>query len=207
MSSLVAISADFFTAFSALPKRVQGRVSEFIVKFKSNPQAPGFNYEKVRNSIDKKIFSVRIDDTYRGIAVRQPESGVYLLLWVDHHDAAYAWAERRKCEVNPHSGTVQIYTVNQTDFEHVPSFKGIFSHLTDEQLLHLDVPEEQLSFVRSLASNEDFYTCKDTLPDNAYENLEWIANGFSFKEIAREMELKQEYASYDLAMAIQTASS
>ena len=80
----VAISADFLTAFSHLPRQVQGKVTELVNKFRNDPASPGIHYEKINSCIDKKIYSIRIDDTYRGIVVRQSE--VYLLLWVDHHD-------------------------------------------------------------------------------------------------------------------------
>ena len=90
----VAISSDFLTAFARLPRQVQGKVTEFVNKFRNNPMSPGINYEKLNAGMDKKIYSVRIDDAYRGIVVRQPETGVFLLLWVDHHDEAYNWADR-----------------------------------------------------------------------------------------------------------------
>ena len=95
MSNTIAISSDFLTAFAALPRQVQGKVTDFINKFRNNPTAPGINYEKINNVTDSKICSVRIDDTYRGIVAREKESGVYLLLWVDHHDEAYDWAKRK----------------------------------------------------------------------------------------------------------------
>ena len=77
----VAISSDFLTAFAKLPRQTQGKVTEFVNKFRNNPMSPGINYEKLSKGVDQKIYSVRIDDTYRGIVVRQPETGVYLLLW------------------------------------------------------------------------------------------------------------------------------
>ena len=45
----VAISQDFFNSFAALPKSKQNRVMEFLSKFRSNPEANGFNYEKIQN--------------------------------------------------------------------------------------------------------------------------------------------------------------
>ena len=66
----VAISADFLTAFAALPRHIQGKVTDFMNKFRNNPTSPGINYEKLNACQDKKICSVRIDDTYRGIVVR-----------------------------------------------------------------------------------------------------------------------------------------
>ena len=62
----VAISQDFLTAFSALPKKIQGKVDEFLCKFYDNPKSPGINYEKLHDCTDRKICSVRIDQTYRG---------------------------------------------------------------------------------------------------------------------------------------------
>ena len=75
----VAISSDFLDAFAKLPRKVQAKTSSFIIRFKSDPLSSGINYEKI-NSADKKLCSVRIDDTYRGIVMRQKEEGVYLLL-------------------------------------------------------------------------------------------------------------------------------
>ena len=70
----VAISSDFLTSFARLPRQIQGKVTEFVNKFRNNPLSPGINYEKINFGVDKKIFSVRIDDTYRGIVVRQEET-------------------------------------------------------------------------------------------------------------------------------------
>ena len=58
----VAISSDFLTAFARLPRNIQGKVTEFINKFRNDPTSPGINYEKINKGVDKKIYSVRIDD-------------------------------------------------------------------------------------------------------------------------------------------------
>ena len=92
----VAISQDFFNSFAALPKSKQNKVMEFLSKFRSNPEANGFNYEKIKNASDPNMHSVRIDDAYRAILIREEEANVYLLLWVDHHDEAYDWAVRKR---------------------------------------------------------------------------------------------------------------
>ena len=183
--NVVAISSDFFTAFAALPRQTQGKVTEFINKFRNNPKSPGIHYEKIRDAADKKICSVRIDDTYRGIVVRQEESGVYLLLWVDHHDQAYAWAKRKKCEINPQNGNVQVFEIQQVETAEQPKSvrPGLFSHVTDSDLLELGVPHDQLSIIRALGSAEDFFESKGSIPEDAYEGLEWIANGFAPDEV------------------------
>lgn len=201
----VAISSDFLTAFAKLPRQVQGKVTEFVNKFRNNPMSPGLNYEKLNSGSDKKIYSVRIDDTYRGIVVRQPESGVYLLLWVDHHDEAYRWAARKRCEVNPQTGAIQVFDM-QTVAEKTstPEKVSLFVKITDEELLKLGVPKAQLEYVRSFDDKEAFYKAKSTFPHDAYEYLSWLVEGFEVNEV---LELAaEEYtspsSSEDLAAAL-----
>lgn len=185
MNNTIAISSDFLTAFAALPRQVQGKVTDFINKFRNNPAAPGINYEKINNTADSKICSVRIDDTYRGIVAREKESGVYLLLWVDHHDEAYDWAKRKKCAINPSTGSVQVFDIQEVS-EPIPSVIedfGLFAEISDTDLLALGVPEEQLAFVKGIPREEVFYQSKSAFPVDAYENLEWLINGFSVEEV------------------------
>lgn len=180
----VAISSDFLTAFARLPRQVQGKVTEFVNKFRNDPLSPGINYEKLNAGIDKKIYSVRIDDTYRGIVVRQQETGVYLLLWVDHHDEAYQWAARKRCDVNPKTGAIQVYDV-QTIVEKVPALQQVrlFASAKDDDLLKLGVPEMQLDLVRSFVNKDDFYKAESAMPHDAYEHLSWLAEGFPMDEV------------------------
>ena len=56
----VAISSDFLTAFARLPRGIQGKVTEFINKFRNNPKAPGINYEKLANGADKKYVPLEL---------------------------------------------------------------------------------------------------------------------------------------------------
>lgn len=201
----VAISSDFLTAFARLPRQVQSKVTEFVNKFRNDPMSPGIHYEKLNSGIDKKIFSVRIDDTYRGIVVRQQETGVYLLLWVDHHDEAYQWAANKRCEVNPQTGAIQVFDV-QTVVEQVstPEKVALFALATDDDLLQLGVPEAQLDFVRSFIHKEDFYKAESAMPQDAYEHLSWLAEGFPVAEVLELLAEEQNTSASgeDLAAAL-----
>ena len=201
----VAISSDFLTAFARLPRQVQGKVTEFVNKFRNNPMSPSINYEKLNSGIDKKIFSVRIDDTYRGIVVRQQETGVYLLLWVDHHDEAYQWASRKRCEVNPKTGAIQVFDV-QTIVEKtfVTERLSLFAVATDDELLKLGVPEVQLEFVRSFVDKEEFYNAEAAMPHDAYEHLSWLVEGFPMEEVLELVSEEQSIAASneDLSVAL-----
>lgn len=183
-STRVAISNDFLTAFAALPRQIQGKVTEFLNKFRNDPTSPGINYEKLNACQDKKICSVRIDDTYRGIVVRQPETGVYLLLWVDHHDEAYAWAKNKKCEVNQQTGAIQIFDVIAAPQDKsIEESSRLFSGVSDQDLILLGLPKELVAFARNIVTAQEFYDNKDKFPADAFELLSWLVEGFPIDEV------------------------
>jgi mRNA-degrading endonuclease RelE of RelBE toxin-antitoxin system len=202
----VAISSDFLTAFAKLPRKIQGKVTDFINKFRNNPIAPGINYEKINSVMDEKICSVRIDDTYRGIVARQEETGVYLLLWIDHHDDAYEWAARKKCVVNKLTGNIQIFDVIAEATESSTGEPNLFSMVGNDSLVELGVPEELVLFVKSFRNTAEFYQAKHSLPADTYEVLEYLANGFSLDEVKElfQKEAVPEEAEDDLAKALQS---
>lgn len=207
----VAISADFLTSYAALPRQKQGKVTEFFNKFRNNPMHPGINFEKIEAGIDKNICSVRIDDAYRAIVVRQPESGVFILLWVDHHDEAYDWAKRKKCSVNKTTGSVQIFDVQEVVVEkNVTEESGLFDSVANDVFVRIGLPEEQIPMVKSIKNLEELHTKKNCIPEDAYEGLEWIGNGFDVDEVLSELYPEQDNIDIntdDLASALQTDAS
>ena len=67
-----------------------------------NPANPGFSFHKLDKSRDKNFWSARASSDIRIIVHKTP--GSLLLCYVDHHDQAYDWAERRKLETHPKTG-------------------------------------------------------------------------------------------------------
>lgn len=191
---IVAISSDFMNAFAAIPKKMQGKVLEFITKFRANPTAASINYEKIVQFKDDSLRSVRIDQTYRGI-VKKPDTGnVYMLLWVDHHDKAYDWAKNKKCTINPETGSLQVYDVDDAQISEVEQAAArydkekdsLFISIHDRHLLKLGVPEDLLPLVRSICSDDQLDRTVQYLPPEAHEALTGLAAGFTLDEILRE---------------------
>lgn len=200
----VAISSDFLDSFAKLPRKVQSKTSAFVNKFKNDPTSGGIHYEKI-NSAEGALYSVRIDDTYRGIIMRQKAEGVYLLLWVDHHDEAYEWAKRRRVAVNPATGTLQVYeTVSAIAEESRPQCTGLFDCVSDDDLIELGIPEELKDFVRSLGGALEFFNAAGVLPVDAFENLSWIANGIPVVEVLDMVrsEASEQVTSAGIASAL-----
>ena len=206
---MVAISTDFLTSFASLPKQKQGKATEFFNKFRTNPNSPGINYEKIDEGIDKNICSVRIDDTYRAIVVRCPDTNVYMLLWVDHHDEAYAWAKRKKCSINKVTGGVQVFDVQEVAVEKQIEKETIFAAYADDQLIRMGLPEEQIPMIKSIESMDEFYAMKKSIPEDAYEGLEWLAHGFDYDEVIETLyeDEAEQVKDDDFAVALQSDSS
>src|SRR5215831_11152999 len=188
----VAIGAEFLTAFARLPDKQQSKVSQFLEKFRHNPMAPGIHYEKIREAKDPNLCSVRIDQTYRGIVLKPEYGKVYLLLWVDHHDDAYAWAAKRRYTINAHTGSLQVIPTEavepvQATLPPPPAPSGLFKHVKDKHLLQLGVPEELLPLVRQLQSDADLEGNEAKFPQEAIEALYMLAMGYSVEQTFNEL--------------------
>lgn len=204
----VVIGDTFLESFARLPSQAQKHTSDFLVKFRSNPTSPAIHYEKIASKLDKKVWSVRVDDTYRGIVIREENTGVFMLIWVDHHDEAYKWAARKRCNINPFTGAIQLYTVQEI----VETVKAacIFGDVTQEEYLEFGVPEEQLDYVRSLTTKEAFLSSKQIFAPDVFEGLSWLLEDIPAKEVIEMMQAerdKGEPKAGDLRTALESAEN
>lgn len=208
----VAISKDFMSGLSRVSN--SAKISKFLIKFMADPQAPGLNFEKIKNVQNNTLWSVRIDDTYRCIVYRQKESGVYILLWIDHHDKAYQWAASKRIKVNFHNGMIQVYDSEIISQEECNSrtkaaTDPLFSSLSDVDLARLQVPEEHIPYIKALTNIEELRNIKDSIPADVYECLEFIASGISVDEVLEYRDTVSEEAKpiNSLAEALQTPAA
>ncbi|WP_127716714.1 UvrD-helicase domain-containing protein [Halobacteriovorax sp. HLS] len=188
----IAISDDFFTAYSKLPQGIQKRTREFMDKFRFNPKSPGLNYEVIRNTACKDLRSVRINQEYRAIVLEPSEGSVYLLLWVDKHDDAYSWAMKKNILVNSYTGTIQILDTEEIERltpkkEEKEKRDDLFSGLKDKQLLRLGVPEPLVPAIRAIKTESELDTLIPHLPSDVSEVLYLLASGYSEEEVHLEL--------------------
>ncbi|MGF1601183.1 MAG: UvrD-helicase domain-containing protein [Thermosynechococcaceae cyanobacterium] len=212
----LVLSIDFLNAFSKLPKQIQGKTQAFIQKFKQNPTSSGINYENINNAKDANLKSVRVDLTYRAI-IRKPDSGnSYLLLWVDKHDEAYDWAQKKVCKINPESGALQLIDVeaaatleSELTRRQTLQAKGRFDGIHDRYLLRLGVPEELLGAMRAVITDNDVDQLIDKLPEEAADAILALASGYSINDILDQQAKSSEQAvdTEDLDQALELADS
>ncbi|PZO13340.1 MAG: DNA helicase [Leptolyngbya foveolarum] len=194
----LAISDDFFDAYSRLPRKAQSKISEFINRFRQDPTRPGLNYESIQGSKDKNMKSVRIDQAHRAIVLKPDQGSVYLLLWVDKHDDAYNWAKRRTCLVNEVSGALQIVdiedaavTAEKLSQRNASSSTGRFEDIKDKHLMRLGVPEILLPALRQVVTDDDVEQILPHLPREASDAILMLAADYDLETVFRQLEKTQ----------------
>lgn len=185
----IALASTFFDSLAALPSQIREKTMRFIKKFINDPKSPAINYENIHDASDSGMRSVRIDLNYRGIVYKPKKGNVHLLLWVDKHDEAYAWAKKAQCTINPKLGSIQLWFSEADNlFIHqneniAESQVALFSHFSDRKLLKLGIPEGCLSKVRTIKDQSQLEGLTHILPKEAYEALYWLAAGDNYEEV------------------------
>ena len=114
-------------------------------------------FHKLDNARDQHFWSVRVSRDIRLIVHKTDAS--LLLCYVDYHDNAYRWAERRKLETHPRTGAAQLVEIRETVRDIIvpmyetaaqpaPPKARLFEHVAEETLLSYGVPAEWLQDVR-----------------------------------------------------------
>lgn len=187
--------ADTFTdSLSRLTGDEQKAVKTTAFDLQLDPSSPGMSFHKLDRAKDPRFWSVRVGADLRLIVHKSSSS--LLLCYVDHHDKAYAWAERRKLDVHPTTGAAQFVEVRERVEEirvrrvvevaaQPPQSAAsarrapkplLFAHTPEQLLLGFGVPAEWLDEVRG-ADEDSLLDLVDHLPAEAGEALLELATG------------------------------
>lgn len=178
--------ADTFTdSLAKLTADEQKAVKTTAFDLQMNPANPGMKFHRLDKSKDKNFWSIRVNRDIRLIIHKTAAS--LLLCYVDHHDKAYQWAERRKLETHPKTGAAQLVEVRELvkeitipkyveKEEPAPEKPALFADLSKEVLLEYGVPEEWIEDVQK-ATEDSILELADYLPGEAAEALLELATG------------------------------
>lgn len=190
------IADSFTSALARLTGQEQKQAKTAAFDLQLNPAHPGLQMHRLNNARDPNFWSVRVNQDIR-IIIHKTEAS-FMLAYVGHHDKAYAWAERRRIETHPRTGSIQIVEVHERIEEIGPLFAAaahtaladepemqpvatpalaIFAGLTGDALLDIGVPQDWVEDVRTW-SEERYFQMAGRLPAEASEALlEYAATG------------------------------
>jgi superfamily I DNA/RNA helicase len=162
----------------------QKAVKNAVFDLQTNIEHPSLKFHKLDKAKDRNFWSVRASGDLRIIIHKSADS--LLLCYVDHHDKAYEWGERRKLETHPKTGAAQIVEIKETVREIlVPKFieeerkverKPVLAHVAEEDLLGYGVPVEWVRDVRE-ADEESLLLMAESFPGEAAEAILELATG------------------------------
>ena len=179
------IASTFVDSLAKLTGSEQKAAKTTAFDLQMNPAQPGLQFHKLRKARDPNFWSVRVTRDLRMIVHRSQRSLV--LCYVDRHDDAYQWAERRKLETHPKTGAAQIVEVRETVQEitvpvyveseqEAPPKPFLFTDIPESDLLGYGVPAEWLGEVRKANEDSLLQLC-ERLPHEAAEALLELAVG------------------------------
>lgn len=177
----VSIAKTFSASTKKLSTADRGRVLDFLTKFMDDPSSPGLNFESIQGAKDGNMKSARITQDLRMIL--HQSNGMLTLLYAGHHEDAYRWAERRRMETHPSTGTLQIVEtaeaaqneVNVADL--TPNPTRTFAGYDDDYLLSLGVPTDWLTIIRQIQNDDQLLAVCQKLPEEVAERLVTLSTG------------------------------
>lgn len=163
-----------------LTKEEQGLTCVAVQRYCTDPKHPSLRLHRLGGKA-KGFISISPNMDLRVIIHEQGDRRI--ICYVDHHDPAMAWAERRHFATHEITGSLQLIEV--PEFQQAPderspteSSRGkLFAAESDDYLLALGVPREHLPFVRALDSEESLLELVEALPEEAHDALLSLFDG------------------------------
>jgi len=177
--------ADTFTdSLARLTAEDQKAAKMAAFDLQLNPAHPSLQFHKLDKAKDPNFWSIRVSRDLRIIVHRTGTS--LLLCYVNHHDEAYQWAERRRLETHPKTGAAQLVEVRERVQEiTVPKYvetvqegpqRRVFHNISEGTLLSYGVPPEWVPEVLN-ATEDELLEIAGHLPAEAAEALLNLATG------------------------------
>ena len=179
------IASSFTDSLTKLPAQEQRAVKTKAFDLQMSQVSPGLQFHRIENARDDNFWSVRVSSDLRLIVHKTGKS--LMLCYVDHHDEAYEWAQRRRLETHPTTGAAQLVEIRETveevvmprhaEAEAVAEPKpALFTDVAEEELLRYGVPPAWLEDVFE-ATEDTILDVADHLPEEAAEALLELAVG------------------------------
>ncbi|MBY8855411.1 UvrD-helicase domain-containing protein [Nocardia sp. CA2R105] len=196
----LAFTDSFWETYDQLEKPIKSGVRKAMAKFRTLSIAElhadkGLHLESVEKARDPRMRTIRITDFWRGV-VLAPDDGsdIFLLLRVLPHDDAYGWAAKRLYTINTATRAVEVRDVVAIE-QLTPPLEEIaataptllFARWSDTVLRDLGIDAQVLRAARAISGRDQLDAFGGVLPQDQFEVLQFLAEGFSPEEIYRDV--------------------
>ncbi|MFC4587412.1 UvrD-helicase domain-containing protein [Sphaerisporangium corydalis] len=149
--------------------------------------------ERVRNTRDPRVATLRLADQYRAVVVRQKD--VFWMLGVLPDSEAWSYAQRHRFAVNTAIGVAEIW--NAEALERVePALRRsadstgwrLFAHVSDAELLGLGIDARLIPLVRLITTDANLDALEPLLPETQFTPLSVLGQGGTVAEAWRALD-------------------
>lgn len=196
----LAFANSFWESYDVLDKPIKAGVRKAMAKFQQLTIAElyadkGLHLETVHQARDRRMRTIRIDNFWRGVVLAPDDgSSIFLLLNVVSHDDAYSWAAKRLYTVNTATRALEVRNVVAIE-QLTPALEQaaaqaptlLFAKLSDTTLRDLGIDDQVLRAVRTIIDRPQLEAFGTLLPEDQFEVLEFLAEGFSPDEVYRDV--------------------
>jgi mRNA-degrading endonuclease RelE of RelBE toxin-antitoxin system len=179
--------ADVLKRYHKLPTKVQKKVATLIERFQENPWDPSVGLHGLKETmLDAKVRGADLPDGYRAIIIAPEQGDTFLLVHIDSHDRAYAWAQNKRFEVHDRTGAFQIFDVKETTQAIQESTISVslpqvndypLQQLSDDEFYQAGVPKLLIPTLRQIQSDHEFDVLREYLPSECYDVLLGVVAG------------------------------
>ncbi|MFE1554611.1 UvrD-helicase domain-containing protein [Streptomyces sp. NPDC058734] len=196
----LAFANSFWESYDVLERPLKAGVRKAMEKFQKLTVAElyadkGLHLESVDKARDPRMRTIRVNDFWRGV-VLSPDDGsdVFLLVNVVPHDDAYTWAAKRLYTTNKATRALEVRDVVAIE-QLTPTMEKaaaqapalLFGRYSDTVLRDLGIDDQVLRAVRTVIDKPQLEAFGTLLPEDQFEALQYLAEGFTPEEVYRDV--------------------
>jgi len=189
----VLFSTNFMAYWRQLDEGERDRLGPSLAAFRDAPAAVTLT---ALEGAEAAFQWLPLDGSDGAVVVSSPSGDVRLVVWVGSLLPGAAWASRKRVEVHPMLGSLQVY--EPVVLEEVAGPTSLFDVFDDEELGLCGVPAVLLPAVRALADREALSAFARFLPAEAADTLFAIADGQAPADARREAGLRAPAGPVDV---------
>lgn len=182
----LAVGVSFLGEYARLEKKVQKATDKALDLFSEHTHA-SLHLEKITNSKDPQVRTIRIDKFWRGVVSAPVKGNRYTLLHVLPHDDAIAWAQSHSLSVNEVTGVLEISDVQALQalaaHHQEPTDTLLFAEVGDADLTRLGIDTRVLAAARTLRDEPALDAVSALIPENQADVLRALAAGYSVEQV------------------------
>ena len=167
------LTPSFLDAVGTLTHQETQTILEKVRLMAEYPDHPSFKWHRLDRIGDGNMWSGYVNKDLRIIAVKY--KGVWVLLYVDHHDEAYKWAQSHKVEESEVTGELVVYKVAKQPA--VRTYTPYLKNCDKNYLLALGVPPSYIDVLCLAETEQQFLDALSGLPEFLQERLLDVATG------------------------------